>query len=103
MTSETRVFIEIGDVSEVEIECLKCNVKSTFPISSCSKLDARCPHCEKIWFDTRDDVRDKTVCPAVDSLRTIATELSALNSQRTDIHAKIRIRLTSLTGGVTNR
>jgi hypothetical protein len=93
MTSETRVFIEVGDVSGIEIECLKCTVKSTFPISSCAKIDGLCPHCEKPWFDKHTDERDKTTYPAVDSIRAIAAELSALNTKRTDIHAKIRIHL----------
>lgn len=94
MTSETRVLIEVGDISAIEIECQKCSVTSTFPISECSKINAGCPHCEKKWFDTNDNVRDKTVCPATDSLRAIASNLSALNSKtRTDIHAKIRIHL----------
>jgi hypothetical protein len=90
----TRVFIEVADVLGVEIECLKCNVKSTFPISSCPKIDGICPHCEKPWFDKLTDERERTTYPAVDSIRAIAAELNALNTKRTDIHAKIRIHLT---------
>ncbi len=96
MTSENQTKIEATDISAIEVECSHCHVKSVFPLAECSRIDSRCPHCEKKWFDAKEDVRDKTVCPAADSLRTIAAELSALSSERTDLHAKIRIHLKQL-------
>jgi nitrate/TMAO reductase-like tetraheme cytochrome c subunit len=94
MTSETRTFIETTDVSGIEIECSYCHIKSLFPISECSKIDARCPHCEKKWFDSNENAQDKTVCPAADNLRAVAANLRLLGGVRTDVHAKIRVYLS---------
>lgn len=89
MTRETRTFIDAGDISGIEIECQNCKVKNLFPISKCSKIGVHCPHCDKKWFDSNDD----SVCPALNNLYAVATNLVALNTTRTDIHARIRVHL----------
>jgi hypothetical protein len=94
MTSENQTKIEAADISAIEIECSDCHVKSAFPLSECSRIRSRCPHCEKKWFDAREDVRNVTVCPAADNLKAIAANLCLLTGNRTDIHATIRIHLT---------
>jgi hypothetical protein len=94
MTSENQVRIETGDISAVEVECSHCHIRSVFPLAECARIDSRCPHCEKKWFDTRQDAHDKTVCPAADNLKAIAANLCLLSGTRTDIHARISIHLT---------
>lgn len=103
MTTENQTKIETGDISAIEVECSHCHVTSVFPLAECSRIDSRCPHCEKKWFDAKEDARDKTVCPAADNLKAIAANLSLLSGTRIDVHAKIRIHLTpQLTRGVSN-
>lgn len=94
MTSETRTLIEVGDVSGIEVECPECHTTIMFPVGDRFSLTTQCPHCNRKWFDgTFDTARAREIFPAVDSLRAIATNLSALNKTRTDIHGTVRLHI----------
>ena len=96
MTSEIRNLVESLDIVGIEVTCPECKVKVSLPISPRFKLAANCSHCNKLLFDeTVDKQTGSTKYPAIDSLRQISAHLAALNSERTDIHGKIRFEIKS--------
>lgn len=93
MTTETRTLIDFEDITGVEIECPKCHLVVTHPVSQALKSKADCPQCNETWFDHRDDFRSLT-CPVLDQLQSLTETLRKLTREdRTDIHAHIRLRV----------
>jgi hypothetical protein len=97
MTSEMRTLIELGDVTGVEMECPECHLAIFYPVAKLFKIAPSCPHCNHQWFDERPDRHpSEKPHPAIESLHEIASQLRTLTRKdRTDIHAKIRLRITA--------
>jgi hypothetical protein len=94
MTSETRTFIGAADISGVEIECPKCHLTIFYPAIGERIIDilAGCPHCANEFFDEGSKSREY---PAINDLQKIVSALRSLvRSDRTDIHANIRFRVS---------
>lgn len=52
MSSESRTFIELSDITGVEFECPKCEAKILYPIKKhYEPLPQNCPSCGAAWFD----------------------------------------------------
>jgi len=55
MTVEKRCFIDLQDITGVEIECSKCRTKILFPAFDSDKLSVQCPNCGVLFFDPKKD------------------------------------------------
>jgi hypothetical protein len=96
VTSETRTLIEAGDVVGLEVECPGCHMKIVYPISEWLKIDVQCRNCPKRLFDaTSNQQTGQNVYPAIDSLRELAGNLWALSTTRADMHARVRLQVTT--------
>jgi hypothetical protein len=52
MSSESRTFIELSDITGMEFECPKCEAKILYPIKKhYEPLPENCPSCGAAWFD----------------------------------------------------
>lgn len=52
MSSESRTFIELSDITGVEFECPKCQAKILYPIKKhYEPLPENCPSCSQALFD----------------------------------------------------
>ena len=109
MTSETRTFIEAGDIAGVEVECRECHSTVFYPLAAVEKAEkvlATCPQCNRGLFDMATaDAQSRYVqfptYPAIGDLHKIAAGLRSLVHVRTDIHANIRFRIDN--GATVNK
>lgn len=93
MTSEIKTLIEPKDVVGIEIGCPECGVKVTFPLNGRSRMPVKCGNCNADWFDMTTDTYGKNIYPAHNNLSAISRAIQELNTQRTDIHAEIRLHI----------
>jgi len=101
MTSETRMFIEAGDVAGIEVECRECHSTVFYPLAAIEKAEkiiATCPQCNHGLFDVAPTNPQSPYVqfpsyPAINDLHKIAAGLRSLVRERTDIHANIRFRI----------
>jgi hypothetical protein len=96
MTTETKVLIELADITGLAITCPKCGFVGVLPFDKPFKLGPQCMNCAHHWFDEKSASypSGEGRYPAIDSLQAIASELRKITKpDRTDIHAEIRLNL----------
>lgn|SRR5579862_7527656 len=96
MTSETRTFIELRDITGIELECRGCQTRIFTPLHvRLDKIGVSCPSCGNEWFQMTSDPRTgSTLCPAMDQLRAMIDKLRLLaSSDRADVVANIRLHV----------
>lgn len=97
MTSETRTFIDPGDISGIEVECPECHLTVFYPIGGERTMDiwVACAHCMHRFFDKAGKEGSNNY-PAINELQKIVSALRALlRPERTDIHTNVRFRITN--------
>jgi len=51
MTIETRTTIQLGDITEAEIECGNCNTRIAWPLLTAEQfIPTHCKKCDRVFF-----------------------------------------------------
>lgn len=78
MTSQTKVFIELSDITALRLECKRC--KATLSLALSNEIDVKklrvCPNCSNPWTMLPEgNTIELTVKGAIDSLKTLAASI----------------------------
>jgi hypothetical protein len=73
MTREDRVFIDAGDLVELEFRCTHddCKAKVSIPLGDSTKVPRICPVCSAEWFSPGSDDRRSNLITLASSLRSL--------------------------------
>jgi hypothetical protein len=61
MTTETKTFIELGDVIAIQFQCRKCGTTISRSVAESTKPIRECPTCQTLWAE-HGTSEEKRVC-----------------------------------------
>jgi len=94
VTSESRMVIDVTDISGIELECAECGAKILYPVNKYrEQLATRCPNCRDLWFMGNENIPGN---PA-QGMEKITTLITALRDAtgRPDIRARVHLLIAS--------
>ena len=74
MTAEVKYFLDLGDILAVQLECAKCHIRSSFPVTKLTRMRQSCPHCNEDWVFP-DTAEEKAISAFLSSLSRMADAL----------------------------
>lgn len=93
MTSETRTYIDLTDITEIEFTCPHCKGKFLCPIGSHDRLSDKCPNCFTEWFITNPQPANSPT--SVDGVKKVIDGLRSL-TQSPFIRARVRLSVAGV-------
>lgn len=93
MTSETRTFIDLWDISAIEYGCPKCGASIVYPLNKqYDRLEDVCPNCHEAWFPDPGAIRHPATPRVSDQIRNVFMTLQKIK-ESPGITARIRLRI----------
>ena len=97
MTSETRILIEVSDVSGIELECPDCRARVFYPVEkNHDRIARQCPNCNREWFTFSDDPRNRGSV-SMEQIKMLLRVVGFLGKP-TDMHAHLRLHVNTSNG-----
>lgn len=94
MTSETRIMVDLADISSIEIECRECGAKIAYPREkNQERIAQQCPNCNANLFTLSHDSAGRNGSVSLEQVRLLMRVVRFLSNPGADCHANIRIHV----------